>query len=148
MKIRWWFAILCAWVLIVSSLPSGLGSAQGESQMPEGEYYEIGGYLLMLNMEKKEALIEGSLPTALTWGLIDDFSRNNIKSGKSVVKEFTRGRFGVKYYVIVADEPVNSGDLLGHTIAPTRIDLGPKDIREIHEKGGKIYKLEYIPQLD
>ena len=140
-----YLVIVSMFTLVVGALPSTVHPEDpiGSSEV---EYYLLQGRLQVLDKAQKIAVIDG-----LTWDLIDDFSEKNVSGGLNLFNqsrtEFKPKPRAVMYYAILqaVAEPVTSSELLKRKVRPTRVNLDDKDIKEINEKGGKIYRIHIPP---
>ena len=112
----------------------------------DNDYYMVQGSLQVLDRGYKTALIDG-----LSWPLIDDFSDENIESDVRIFgatrTDFTRRPRVVRYFLVLQPlpMPISSADLLKKRLPTVSTELTTQELKELNEKGAKIYKIVVLP---
>jgi len=110
------------------------------------EYYMVQGTLQVLDRGYRTALIDG-----LLWPLIDDFSEQNIRSDIPAFgpgrTDLTRRPRIIQYFLVLQPlpTPISSSDLLGKKLPVISKGLTPEELKELNEKGAKVFKIVVPP---
>ena len=115
-------------------------SQSGNRATREIAFYKITGPLQVFSLEDKQAKIDD-----LTWNLTDTFRTKDIPRDwkKNGTVEFSEREVWVYYYVTLVTETSHARKSIDKKTP--KLITNPDEIQEIHDKGGKIYKIEPAP---
>jgi hypothetical protein len=105
-------------------------------------FYKMTGPLQVFSLEDKQARIDD-----LTWDLADTFPTKEIPREwkKKGTVEFPEREVWVYYYVTLVTETATSHARERIDKKTPKLITNPDDIQKIHDKGGRIYKIELAP---
>lgn len=141
--LRWYIPFVVALVIASGFTILNTGYSQDkEKTVIATRLYEMVGCIQALNLDENWALIDGR-----KWDLADDFDKKGISPvwRKKRKIEFKNRETWVNYYVILQSRAEASVDVEKRTRRKIKRMVDPDLIKEINEKGGKIYKIRICP---
>jgi hypothetical protein len=117
-------------------------SQPGDRATSEIAFYKMTGPLQVFSLADKQARIDD-----ITWALADTFRTKDIPRDwkRKGTVEFTERNVWVYYYVSLVTVTKASTNSKQSDKKKIQLITDPEEIKEIHDKGGKIYKIELAP---
>lgn len=141
MRPRWYLAVMVALMIAGVLAYVSLGHAQ-ISKKTTIEYYKITARLQALNLDGNWAQFNGR-----RWELADNFTKAGLPRDwqkKRNLQFKDNQNVWVNFYVSVRREVSYVAEKMRKKEKIILIDK-PAEIQQIHERGGKIYRIEVLP---